>query len=93
MLMFMMLCSSFSYSNTRGVTSFPPIKESRPEIKSPRLSNGKGNASRFYFLSFGTRQGWVWGSLLYYNNVVHFTIYKRLKSLGNSCLKILESPR
>jgi hypothetical protein len=34
MPMIMMLCSSFNGSNTRGVTSFPPIKESRPEIKS-----------------------------------------------------------
>jgi hypothetical protein len=58
MPMLMMLCSSFSNSNTRGVTSFPPIKESRPEIKSPRVSNGKGNATYFYFLIFGTRQGW-----------------------------------
>jgi hypothetical protein len=70
-----------------------PIKESRPEIKSPRASNGKGNASHFYFLSFGTRQGWVWGSLVYYNNVVHFTIYKRLKSLGNFYLRNLEFPK
>jgi hypothetical protein len=35
-----------------------PIKESRPEIKSPGVSNGKGNASLFYFLILGTRQGW-----------------------------------
>jgi hypothetical protein len=34
----------------------------------------------------------VWDSLLYYNNVVHFTNYKRLKSLGNSYLKSLEFP-
>jgi hypothetical protein len=54
----MMLCSSFSGSNTRGVTSFPPIKKSRPEIKSPRVSNGKGKTTYLYFLIFGTRQGW-----------------------------------
>jgi hypothetical protein len=36
----------------------PPIKESRPEIKSPRASNGKGNTTHLYFLIFGTRQGW-----------------------------------
>jgi hypothetical protein len=35
-----------------------PIKESRPEIKSPRVSNGKGNATYFYFLIYGIRQGW-----------------------------------
>jgi hypothetical protein len=35
-----------------------PIKESRPEIKSPRASNGKGNTTYLYFLIFGTRQGW-----------------------------------
>jgi hypothetical protein len=29
----MMSCQSFSSRNTRGVTSFPPKKESRPEIK------------------------------------------------------------
>jgi hypothetical protein len=92
MPMLMMSCSSFSYSNTRGVTSFPPIKESRPEIKSPRISNGKGNVSHFYFLIFGTRQRWFGNLLLYYNIYTGFTIYKRLKSLGNSYLKSLEFP-
>jgi hypothetical protein len=92
MLMLMMLCSSFSNSNTRDVTSFPPIKKSRPEIKSPRVSSGKGNASHFYFLIFGTRQGWFRGSLFYYNNYIHITIYMRLESLGNSSLESLESP-
>jgi hypothetical protein len=29
----MMTCQIFSSCNTRGVTSFPPKKESRPEIK------------------------------------------------------------
>jgi hypothetical protein len=29
----MMTCRIFSSRNTRGVTSFPPKKESRPEIK------------------------------------------------------------
>jgi hypothetical protein len=43
---------------TPGVLHPSPIKESRPEIKNPRVSSGKGNASHFYFLSFGTRQGW-----------------------------------
>jgi hypothetical protein len=57
MPMLMMLCSSFSDSNTRGVTSFPPIKESHPKIKSPRVSNGKGNMAYFYFLISGTKQG------------------------------------
>jgi hypothetical protein len=74
MPMFMMPCSSFSSSNTRGVTSFPPIKESRPEIKSPRVSNGKGNASRFYFLILGTRQGWF-GNLLFFLQQLHM-LYK-----------------
>jgi hypothetical protein len=92
MPMLMMPCSSFSYSNTRGVTSFPPIKESRPEIKSPMVSNGKGNATYFYFLISGTRQGWFGNSLLYYNSYTGFIIYKRLKSLGNSYLKSLEFP-
>jgi hypothetical protein len=57
MPMLMMLFSSFSDSNTR-VLHPSPIKESRPEIKDPRVSNGKGNASRFYFLVVGTKQGW-----------------------------------
>jgi hypothetical protein len=35
MLMHMMTCQSFSSRNTRGVTFFPPKKESRPEIKTP----------------------------------------------------------
>jgi hypothetical protein len=90
--MLMIPCSSFSYSNTRGVTSFPPIKESRPEIKSPRVSNGKGNTEYFYFLISGTRQGWCGGSFLYCNNYIHFTNYMRLESLGNSFLENLEFP-
>ena len=28
----MMSCQSFSFGNTRGVTSFPPKNKSRPEI-------------------------------------------------------------
>jgi hypothetical protein len=70
MPMFMMPCSSFSYSNTRGVTSFPPIKESRPEIKIPRVSNGKGNATYFYFLISGTRQGWF-GTHSFITTAIH----------------------
>jgi hypothetical protein len=73
MMMLMMLCSSFSNSNTRGVTSFPPIKESRPEIKNPRASNGKGNTSFFYFLISGTKQGWFGDLILYYSNYTYFT--------------------
>ena len=46
---------------TPGVLHPSPIKESRPEIKSPRVSNGKGNAEYFYFLNSGTRQGWCGG--------------------------------
>jgi hypothetical protein len=42
---------------TPGVLHPSPIKESRAEIKSPRVSNGKGNAAYFYFLISGTRQG------------------------------------
>jgi hypothetical protein len=48
--------------------------------------------SHSYFFISGTRQGVVWGSLLYYNNYTHFTNYMRLKSLGNSYLKSLEFP-
>jgi hypothetical protein len=33
MMMHMMSCQCFSSRNTRGVTAFPPKKESRPEIK------------------------------------------------------------
>jgi hypothetical protein len=91
MPMLMMLCSSFSDSNTKGVTSFPPIKESRPEIKSPRVSNGKENMSYFYFLLSCTRQG-CRGLFLFYNNCTYFIIYMKLKSLGNSFLKNLEFP-
>jgi hypothetical protein len=91
MSMLMMLCSSFSGSNTRGVTSFP-IKESHPEIKSPKASNGKGNTPYLYFLIFGTRQGWFGVHSSYYNKCVYFTNYMRLKSLGNSFLKSLEFP-
>jgi hypothetical protein len=29
-----------------------PRKESRPEIKNPRASNGKGNTTHLYFLIF-----------------------------------------
>jgi hypothetical protein len=36
--------------------------------------------------------GAVWGSLLYYNDYIHFTNYMRLKSLGNSFLKSPEFP-
>jgi hypothetical protein len=50
MPMLLMLCSSFSNSNTRGVTSFPH--------KSPRVSNGKGNTTCLDFLILGTWQGW-----------------------------------
>jgi hypothetical protein len=57
MLMLMMLCSSFSDSNTRGVTSFPQKKNLVPKFKSPRASNGKGNVSYFYFLIFCTGRG------------------------------------
>jgi hypothetical protein len=42
---------------TPGVLHPSPLKESRPEIKSPRVGNGKGNTSYLYFLIFGTRQG------------------------------------
>jgi hypothetical protein len=35
MLMHMMTCHNFSSRNTSSVTSFPPKKESRPEIKTP----------------------------------------------------------
>jgi hypothetical protein len=37
MMMHMMSCQRFSSHNTRGVTAFPPKKESRPEIKIPGL--------------------------------------------------------
>jgi hypothetical protein len=34
------------------------MEKSRPEIKGPMASNGKGNVTYLYFLIFGTRQGW-----------------------------------
>jgi hypothetical protein len=70
-----------------------PIKESRPDIKSPRASNGKENTSYFYFLISCTKQGVVWGLLLYYNNCTYFTIYMKLKIIGNSFLKSLGFPK
>jgi hypothetical protein len=73
--MLMMLCSSFSGTNTKGCYILPPIKESRLEIKSPRPSNGKGNMSYFYFLIFGTRQGWygVYSSIITSVHILQFT--------------------
>jgi hypothetical protein len=35
----------------------------------------------------------VWGLLFYYNKCTYFTIYMKLKSLGNSFLKSLEFPK
>jgi hypothetical protein len=55
MPMLMMLCSSFSDSNTRCVTSFPPIKESRPEIKS--LGQVMEKETRHNFISLFRVQG------------------------------------
>jgi hypothetical protein len=55
--MLMMLCSCFSGRNTRGVI-LPPIKESRPEIKSLGQVMEKETRHNFYFLISCIRQGW-----------------------------------
>jgi hypothetical protein len=46
----------------------------------------------FYSLIFGTRQGWYGAHSSITTNVHIFTIYTKLKSLGNSFLKSLEFP-
>jgi hypothetical protein len=56
--MLMMLCSSFSDSNTRGVTSSPPLKESRPEIKCLGQVMERKRVIFLFPYFFGTRQGW-----------------------------------
>jgi hypothetical protein len=49
--------------------------------------------SYFYFFIFGTRQGWYGVHSSITTSVHIFTIYTKLKSQGNSCLKSLEFPK
>jgi hypothetical protein len=85
--MLMMLCSSFSDSNTRGVTSFPHKRISSQVLKVLGQVTEKETCHN---LISGTRNGVVWGLLLYYNNCTYLTIYMKLKILGNSFLESLE---
>jgi hypothetical protein len=79
---------------TPAVLHPSPIKESRPEIKSSRASNGKG--TRHIFISSFLVQGkGGMGSTpllrqLYIYIYIYLKIYMKLKSLGNSFLKSLE---
>jgi hypothetical protein len=58
---------------TPGVLHPSPHKRiSSRDLKSPRASNGKGNVSYFYFLIFGTRQGW-YGVYFFITTSVHIS--------------------
>jgi hypothetical protein len=92
MLMLMMLCSGFSGSKTKGVTSFPHKRISSRDLKV--LGQVMEKETRHIFISLFLVQGRVvWGLLFYYNNSIYLTIYMKLKSLGNSFLKSLGFPK
>jgi hypothetical protein len=93
MPMHMMPCPSFSCGNTRGVTSFPPIKESRPEIEGSRVSNGKGNTSQLYFQFSRTEQGVGVGVCSNFTTkYINFKDYGRLRTWENVFLRNLQIP-
>jgi hypothetical protein len=75
--MLMILCSNFSGSNTRGVTSFPPIKESRPEIKSLGQVMEKETCHTFISLFLVQGRGGM-GFIPLLQQFTHLTIYMKL---------------
>jgi exosome complex RNA-binding protein Csl4 len=70
--MLMMLCSSFSNSNTRGVTSLPPLNNLIPRLKV--LGQVVEKETRHIFISLFLVQGRGWyGVYSSFTTIVHIS--------------------
>jgi hypothetical protein len=70
--MLMILCSSFSDSNTRGVTSFPPLKNLVPRFKV--IGQVVEKETRHIFISLFLVQGRGWyGVYFIFTTIVHIS--------------------